>query len=429
MGLIDPSWLASLTNKAIQSSPGASYIGNQIRKALPYVGGPMSTQKPAGPFPAIRNTGASARIGNTGTLRGAVAGTPSVPTPTTPVPAADPLADLYSQLVAQLQQPVAMPTSINTEDLMDQVKKAINPIYDQRASAAQGRSDRNRKEVQDMYAALAQNYKDLAPAQEAQAAKAQQDVEQLYGQLRSNLQGDYARVSKEQSDLFSQLGIQDALPDVLQKQQAPVQDALTAAAENQAQQQQRYMDMGNADATYYREGSPNAIMAGNEISTDMLNQLTDYLNQIEAERTSGIQSGYLDQLGSAQNRLAQEQQSAQSEMARRQGMLWDMLQGQLTAQNKAASSPLSVDSFMGGLPSNMQSSVGNAFTRLQRSPEAIYGKVEDKRNPVPGTFVDTTPEWYMSQADEMLRRGEIDPTTHQALQMYLQLYFNTDKSQ
>jgi hypothetical protein len=331
----------------------------------------------------------------------------------------DPLMDLYQQLLEQLQSPVNMPTGVDKEDLMNQVRKAIDPIYDQRAKSAEARTGRATGQVKDMYRALSNDYERLAPEQIAQADAAKQEIESLYGSLRSNIKGDYARVSDEQGELFKSLGIEAALPDVLEEQQAPVEDALVAAAENQAGQEQRYMDMGQMDSTYYREGSPNATMTGNEISTDMLSQLQDYLGQVEAERTSGIQSAYADQLNQANTQLGQAQQSAQSETARRQEMLWQMLQGQMNQKQQ----PLTPDSFMGQLPPNMQQSVAGAFTQLQRSPEAVYGKVEDKRNPVPGSFVETTPEWYMAQADEMLKRGQIDPQTHQALLMYLQLNF------
>ncbi len=337
-------------------------------------------------------------------------------------PPYDPLQDMYQQLVEQLQAPVAMPTGIDTENLMNQIKSAINPIYDQRIKSAEQTTNRGTAEIKDMYRALSNDYERLAPQQIEQAKAAQQEVEQLYGQLRSNITGNYARISDEQGDLFKQLGIEDALPSVLDEQDDAVNEAATAASQLQAYNQQRYMDMGQADATYYREGSPNATMAGNEISVDLINQLNDYVNQANAERTSGIQSGYLDQLSQAQNQLAQAQQQAQGESGRRQEMLWQMLSSQLNARNQPQQAP-TVDSFMGGLPPNIQDSVAGAFTRLQRSPEAIYGKVEDKRNPVPGTFVETTPQWYLAQADEMLNRGEIDQTTYQALQMYLQLYF------
>lgn len=333
----------------------------------------------------------------------------------------DPLMDLYNQLVDQLSSPVNMPTGVDTQDLMQQVQDALNPIYDQRVDAAQTQSDRGQQEVENMYRALANDYKQLAPEQAAQAQAAKKEIEDLYGSLRSNIEGSYSRVSKEQSDLFKQLGIESALPDVMSDQNAAVTDALTAASQNQAQQAQRYNDIANMDQSYYREGAPLATMRGNEIRTDMLSQLQDYLKQIEAERTSGIQSTYTDQLNQANSLLGQQQQTAQNEASRRQEMLWNILQSQMSAGQQSAK--LTPDTFMSGLPSATQQAVAQAFTQLQRSPEAVYGKTEDPRNPTPGTFVETTPQWYMAQADEMLKRGQIDAATHQALLMYLQLQF------
>lgn len=337
-------------------------------------------------------------------------------------PQSSSMMDLYTQLLEQLQQPVAQPTPVNSQDILRQVQNAINPIYDQRAQTAKKQSDTARADVQGMYRALSKDYERLAPQQIAQAKAAQDEISQLYGQLRSNVEGTYSRVSSNQAELFKQLGIEDALPDVLSEQQAPITDALTAASQNQAQQQQRYMDIGQTDATYYREGSPLATMKGNEISTDMLLQLQDYLSQVEAERTSGIQSGYMDQLNQAQNRYDQQLQNSQNTAQQRQQMLWSMLQDQLSGQN-SKQVELTPDSFMSQLPAQMQQSVAGAFNQLQRSPESVYGKTEDPRNPVPGTYVDTTPQWYLSKADEMYTNGTIDATTHQALLMYLQLYF------
>lgn len=332
----------------------------------------------------------------------------------------DPIAALYEQLLNQLQSPVQQPTGVDTEDLMRQVQSALNPLYDQRAESAQNQSDAARADVESMYRALSNDYERLAPEQAQQAQQAQADVEQLYGQLRSNIEGSYARVSDQQADEFQRLGIQDALPSVLEKQQAPVQEALTAASENQAQQAQRYMDIGNIDQTFYREGSPIATMAGNEISTDLLAQLSDYLKQNEAERVAGVQGAYLDQLGQAQGLLAQQQQAASSETARRQEMLFQLLQSQLQGSQQQKLTP---DSFLSQLPPNLQQSVAGAFTQLQRSPEAVYGKTEDPRNPVPGSFVETTPEWYLQQADRLFQSGQIDAATRQNLIMYLQLYY------
>lgn len=422
-GLPDPSGIAYLLSRLTRSPRvqfGVSQLKNIIPKSFgPLVAGPRIQQNNRrGSTPNIPNPDPGGVFGGiAGALGQTIGNLNQVMNP-------DPMTVLYNQLLDQLQSPVNTPTGIDTEDLMRQVQEAINPIYNQREQAAQGRYNRASSETKDMYRTLASDYERLAPEQAKQAAQAQKDIEALYGQLRSNIEGSYSRVSKEQADEFKQLGIESALPDVLDEQQAPVQDALTAASELQAQQEQRYEDIGQMDQTYYREQSPIATMAGNELRQGFMNQLNDYLDQLDSERAGNIQSAYMDQLGQAQNSLLQQQQFAQNESSRRQEMLWQILQSQMQGQQQQSLNP---DSFMGQLPPQVQQSVAGAFTQLQRSPEAVYGKVQDPRNPVPGTFVETTPEWYMSQADKMLQQGQIDPVTHQALLMYLQLYFGAGK--
>jgi hypothetical protein len=419
MGLFGGGDIGALLAQLV-SSPRVQYGVQQFKNTLPLASGPFRTQAPSG-------IGAAPRLGNQYSSQGGQAGSAfggSIGSVLSKLGGQqqqqqDPMMALYAQLIQQLQSPVNAPTGVDTEDLMRQIHAAIDPIYDQRSQAAQNQSARGRKEVQGMYGALADDYERLAPEQAKQAAAAQQQVSQLYGQLRSNIEGNYSRVSEEQGELFKSLGIESALPSVLEDQAPAVTDAMTAASENQTQQQQRYMDIGNMDETYYREGSPIATMTGNEISTSMLAQLQDYLQQIEAERTSGIQGAYSEQLGQANSLLAQQQQAAQSETARRQEMLFSMLQSQLKGGGQAQA--LNPDSFMSQLPPQTQQSVAGAFTQLQRSPEAVYGKVEDPRNPVPGSFVSTTPEWYMQQADKMYQQGQIDASTHAALLQYIQL--------
>lgn len=413
--------LAIQLAKLVQS-PRVQYLKGDVNRALGSVAGPLR----ANPSVPQNKRGASQRFGkwyDGDTTGGAFNNIGSILNQG--LQPQDPLAALYSNLIDQLSSPVQQPTGIDTEGLMQQIQSALNPIYDQRAAAAQGQSDRARAEVKDMYRALSNDYERLAPEQVAQANEAQDQVEQLYGQLRSNIEGNYARVTQDQADEFQRLGIQDALPSVLEKQNAPVQDALTAASENQSQQAQRYMDIGQMDSTFYREGSPIATAAGNEYSMDLLAQLGDYLKQNDAERVSGIQSAYLDQLGQAQSQLAQQQQAAQSEAGRRQEMLWQILQSQL--QGSQQQQPLTPDSYMSQLDPGSQAAVAGAFTQLQRSPEAVYGKVEDPRNPVPGSFVETTPEWYLQQADKLYQSGAIDAATRQQLLMYIQLYYGLGK--
>ena len=428
MGLFDPIPVgnAALIAKLFElvKSPRVQYAGRKLQDAAHMAGQPFKSGTPQiGSMPrrpSADNTGGGAQGSILGASLGASLGSlfQNGQDPT----ATDPLTALYEQLVGQLQSPVAQPQAVDTEDLMRQVQAALNPIYDQRINQAQGTYDRGSEDITNMYRALSNDYERLAPEAAAQAKGAQEDVGQLYGQLRSNIEGSYSRVSQEQADLFKQLGIEAALPDVLGEQQAAVTDATTAASELQATNEQRYMDQGNIDQTYYREGSPLATLTGNDINEDLLFELQNYVNQTNSERAAGIQSAYMDQLGQANSLLAQQQGNAQNETARRQEMLWQMLQSQLS-NNQQSQKMSPTDTYLSQLPPQMQQSVAGAFTRLQRSPEAIYGKVEDKRSPVPGTFVETTPEWYLAQADEMLRRGEIDQTTYQALQMYMQLYF------
>lgn len=415
-----PSMAALLAS--LVASPKVQQGIGAIQHALPTAAGPFvggMTQSPTGATPRIGNTLTYAHAGNStgaalgSTLAGLLTGAAPQQQQT------DPLAQLYQNLLNQLQTPVAQPSAIDKEDLMRQVQAAINPIYDSREKVAQNQNARAQADVKGLYGDLAKNYEQLAPQQVAQSKDNQAQIADIYGQLRSNIQGNYARVSDQQADEFKQLGIESALPDVLGKQAPAVTDATTAASENQAQQQQRYMDIGDMDSTYYREGAPNAIAQGNDVATGLLSKLQDYIDTTEGERSSGIQSGYLDQLGQAQSALAQQQSAANSETNQHQQMLWQILQSQMS-QKQTAATP---DTFLGSLPAQEQQNVGAAFTQLQRSPESVYGKVADPRNPVPGTFVDTTPQWYQAQADKMFQSGQIDAATHQDLLMYLQLYY------
>jgi hypothetical protein len=422
MSLFGPSDTASLIEKLRRASPAARRMIESIgRTAGKYGSGPLVAP------------GASSRMGNnsrsqTGYVNDAGQSLGKILSDAAKVGGRgqpqvagnDPLMDLWEQLIGQLQSPVNMPTGVDTEDLMRQVQDALNPIYDQRGSEAEARTGRARQDVEGMYSALSKDYERLAPQQAQQADEAQEQVEDLYGQLRSNIQGNYSRVAKEQGELFKELGIEAALPDVLESQNEINAEAVNAASQLQATNAQRYMDIGEIDETYYREGAPQAKLTGSNRSGDLLFELQNYLNKNEAERTAGIQSSYTDLLGQAQSQLGQQQQVAQSEAARRQEMLFSLLQSQSKSQQPTELTP---DTFMSQLPPNVQQGIGSAFTRLQRSPEAVYGKTQDPRNPVPGTFVETTPEWYMAQADQMLKNGEIDQATHQALLMYMQLYF------
>jgi|SRR3990170_273465 len=319
----------------------------------------------------------------------------------------DPMVEMFNNLLEQLQQPVG----VNEADLMAQIRAQFDPIYNERARLAETRTERGRGEVEAMYGALAKDYERLAPEQAESAEEYQGDIEDLYGQLRSNIEGHYARVGEEQADMMKQLGIEAAAPDVMGPQNESQVEALTAASELEAINSQRALDIGNIDETYYREGAPLANLTGSNISSDMLFDLNRYLEQLEAEKSSGIQQSFNQLFGQAQSQAAQtNQQNTQ--------MLWQILQSQMQGQEQQ---PMDANSFLSSLPPQVGAEVTQAFTALQRSPEAVFGKVEDPRHPTPGTFVPTTPQWYMQQVDKMAQSGQISESTRQALLMYLQL--------
>lgn len=172
----------------------------------------------------------------------------------------NPLGALYDSLLQQLQAPV----SVDEADLMNQIRAQFDPVFDARREAlqqmmaeAQQRSQTGRQEVVNQYESLGQNYEELAPQQLEQAEEQQAATEELFSQLRSNVEGNYSRIQQEQADLFSQLGIEEALPQVLEPQGEDAQRAMARADELGTLAQQRQADVGNIEADYYRSGAPD----------------------------------------------------------------------------------------------------------------------------------------------------------------------------
>lgn len=335
----------------------------------------------------------------------------------------NPLGDLYEMLLELLTG-----NSAGAGVDMGAIRGSIDPVYDARIGAIQDamsrqeeRVGRGREDVEGMYDALGEDYERLAPEQREQAQEAQADVDELYGQLATSVEGTYSRIAEEQADLFQRLGIQAAAPATLNPQAEQAAAATSRANELGAINEQRYADMGNVDETYYREGAPLARLTGSNISSDLLFQLNDYLaeqqsaiNTLEAERAAAVQSAFTQLQQSAASAGQQEKQF-------QTGMLFDLLKMQMAAQ---APGEMNASSFLGSLPPAIQSNVASAFRQLERSPEAVYGAVEDPRHPVPGTFRNTTDEWWYNRVDQMYEAGEIDDATRQYLMTFLRMYLN-----
>ena len=173
MGIFDGTDDIAAALARLVQSPRVQYGVNQLQRSLPMVSGPFGgsqlpnfggSQTGAKSRISERRVGQPPGIGNTlGSLVSKLGGQQQ-----------DPLMSLYEQLLSQLQAPVNAPTGINTDDLMKQVRAAIDPIYNQRSEAAKNQATRARADVEGMYGALAEDYERLAPQQVEQAAARQE---------------------------------------------------------------------------------------------------------------------------------------------------------------------------------------------------------------------------------------------------------------
>lgn len=341
-------------------------------------------------------------------------------------PQKDLLGELYQSLIDQLQDPV----DVDEDDLMAQIRASYDPVFDARRAAveemmrsAERRSATGRQEVVNQYESLGKDYERLAPEATAQAEQFREGTEELYGKLRSNIEGNYSRIQQEQKDLFEELGIEAAAPEVLEPQGKSAAEATTAADTLGTLAEQREREVGQLESRYWREGAPLARLQGSNMSTEMLADLEDYLRMretditgIEAERSAGISGAYTQLLQSAQQN-AQGQERWQAEM------LFNILNDQMKARNQPMEelTPESYLSTIGPQAGN----VLDAYRQIERSPEAIVGKQFIGETlpdyPVPGEVAPITDQWWLAQVDEMLEAGMIDETTAQLLMNYIRL--------
>lgn len=316
------------------------------------------------------------------------------------------LGELYETLLGLL----TTNQGVNPDALMAQTRSQIDPIYDARRQDAESRTARGREDVESLYSDLSGDYKETALEQEEFAQQDQQAVEQLYGELRKNMEGNYARISEEQEEMFSQLGIEEAAPEVMAPQGEQALASMNRADELGAINEQRYEDIGNIDRDYYSEGAPLANLTGTNRSSDMLFELESFLNNLESERAAAINQQYGSALSSQQGR-ADQMQMQQADM------LWNILQRQLDATQQEPQE-MTPDLFLGMLPPNTQQGVAEAYRSIERSEGAVTGQTPGA---VPGTYVSTPDAWWLEQASRMYEEGAIDKTTYDALSSYIRM--------
>jgi uncharacterized membrane protein len=329
--------------------------------------------------------------------------------------ASAPQDDLLMQLLESLQEPVGVDTGA--------LRGQIDPIYDARVnllkdriSRAEGRTGENRQDVEAGYEALARDYERLGPEAAAQAEEARAQIEQLYGTLASDIEGNYARIAQEQGDLFKQLGIEAAAPDVLGPQGELAAQGASRANELGAINEQRYMDIGNIDESYYRQGAPLARLQGTNRSTDLLDQLNDFISGTEGE----ISMAEAERSAAYNQLLAQAQSQSRQQESDNLRILMQMFESQQTNQPEI---PMS-QAYLSALPPELQQTVGGTVRSLERSPEVVLNRVRDPRSANPDTYTSVTDAWWLDQIDKMYESGQLSEQARQALLNYLRMYLS-----
>lgn len=337
-------------------------------------------------------------------------------------PRPDPLGQLYMDLIESLQGPAM---GVDSADLMAQITAAIDPVFNARQQAienlmarAQERVGSNRQNVEQMYEDLSQDYLEQVPEAQAQGEAAEAEVEQLYGQLASNIEGHYSRIAAEQEEQFKRLGIEAAAPEVMGEQGEQQAQALAAAEQLGTVNRQRYEDIGNIDATYFREGAPLASLQGKNLSAEMLQGLEDYLFQreqdllqLQGERSSEITSAFQQLMGSAQGSVA-EQQRWQTEM------LFNALENMQEQRRWESEFGLKQQSQMGalgGLSPQSASRVNSALQSILLNPNVVAGRQTDPDALIAGTRVPLTDAYLRQLAAQYAQQYGLSQAEYNAL--------------
>lgn len=236
--------------------------------------------------------------------------------------AQDPFTLLQQQLFNAANNIDAGPTS-SLEQLRAMATQQAGAQYDPIIKALMAemggktnRAERNQKTATDMYGGLSKDYLSQLPEMTAQFAAEDKATNSRYDQAQSAMNAEYQENAGAQDALLKQLGIQAAAPDASREMQT---DRAYFANQSEMDQQAALSNLNEqqmAQTNYQQNLGSNAKMAGANLSSDIRNQLEDYLTQANSQLTSlqGQRGGAIETL------LAQmqSQQADAQEKARQQ---------------------------------------------------------------------------------------------------------------
>lgn len=318
---------------------------------------------------------------------------------------------------------------VDLGNLRSQIEAQINPVFDARRRAienlmarAQTRTAANRADVTGAYNALGKNYEETAVQQQAAGAQAAAEAAALQGKLKSNIHGNYSRVQDEQAELFKELGIEAAAPAILPDQAADQAFLLGNVEQTGAANQQFLKNQGTIDQQYYQQGAPLARLQGQNISSDLMLMLEDYLSR-QGDVISELEAARQGEITGSFNQLAA---GAQEQGQKGQQQLWERLMDLYGIQNERMNAkqtqtgnlPIDIASSL-GLPPQMGMQVQDAWADILSTPAALYGRVEDPRT---GEQVKTTPARLEQEVRKYARENNLPPQVVNALLVAVSQY-------
>lgn len=267
--------------------------------------------------------------------------------PFTPKP--NPLEDLYRDLLERFNQSqsqssyapyVPSYTGMTPEFMQGRASSITDAQYNpqiellqNQIAQAQQRTDRNRGEVGDMYAALAAAYESDVPRIQGMYDKAQGEAQARNQQMSQNLAAIYdqqqAAVANEAAAMGQQAAAAEATAPMSQDEAFLTQLAGQIASQEQATLNQ--LEQNNV--AYTQQGGRLAGLEGNNRQADMMAALEDYIGQ----QNAGIQT-LENARGSDFARLMYEMQMADQQMMaqeRQNANAFNAQQAQIGAQSQA----------------------------------------------------------------------------------------------
>lgn len=218
----------------------------------------------------------------------------------TPLPGMQPNATSqgspYQALIEQLRGSIGGldPSQFMTpyDQLQSMANSQVNAQYDPQISNLENlmnvhsaRTQKSQDATSGMYNALSKSFADEIPQIQQQMKGAQDQTQQRYDQSKQQLQQQYGDQSNQQQAVLQNLGITAAAPGAFANMNAD-QKYLQGQQDLQNQQAQNNLSQqGSTAENYQRSTSDNARQTGSNRVYDLGQQLGDYLQQAEGQKS------------------------------------------------------------------------------------------------------------------------------------------------